>query len=110
MSTYSTPTASVENNAALLFDKTSVQNGSSLSHIDGSSDVTISQPGTYLATFSGSISPTSADSFPVTNLLNFSLNGTSLSGASAQHVFNSASETQNETLSLIFNVTDTPAT
>ena len=110
LSAYSTPSASVTNNSALLFDRTSTQNGSSLSHTNGSSSVGIAQPGTYLATFSGALSPSSTSSFPVTNLLNFSLNGTSLSGASAQHVFRSANETQTQTLSLIFKVTSVPAT
>ena len=110
ISAYTTPTSPVQDNAAAEFDLTGQQNGDALTHTAGSSDITINQPGTYLATFSGSVSPSSDASYPVSNLLTLQLNGTNIPGAAAQHVFNASGETSSQTISAIFNVTSTPAT
>ena len=104
------PTSPVQDNAAAEFDVTGQQNGDALTHTAGSSDITINQPGTYLATFSGSVSPSSDASYPVSNLLTLQLNGTNIPGAAAQHVFNASGETSSQSVSAIFNVTSTPAT
>ena len=47
---------------------------------------------------------------PLSNLVQFSLNGTPQNGSAAQHLFNSAGETSAQSASLVFTVTDVPAT
>ena len=110
LTTYTTPTSPVTSGNALDFDQNATINGTAIAHTAGSQDVTISEPGTYFATYSGTASPASGQSVPAANNLLFTLNGTALTGAAAQHVFTTASETAPQTMSLVFNVTSTPAT
>ena len=71
---------------------------------------TISQPGTYFATYNGTAAPLVNAELPQTNLLQFTLNGTTQNGASTQHVFTTANETSAQSASLVFSVTVNPTT
>ena len=110
MTAYSTPSQQVANNAAVVFDRTALQNGTAVSHADNSALFTIDQPGTYFAAYNGTAAPPANAQLPVSNLLQFSLNGTALNGAATQHVFTTANETSSQSASIIFTVTSTPAT
>ena len=95
---------------ALVFDRTASQNGTALSHADNSADFVISQPGTYCAVYNGTAYPQQNASLPETNLLQFTLNGTALTGAATQHVFTTANETSAQSAAQLFTVTSVPAT
>lgn len=110
MTAYSTPSQQVADNAAVVFDRTALQNGTAVSHADNSAQFTIDQPGTYFAAYNGTAAPPANAQLPVSNLLQFSLNGTALNGAATQHVFTTANETSAQSASIIFMVTSTPAT
>lgn len=110
MTAYSTPSQQVADNAAVVFDRTALQNGTAISHADNSALFTIDQPGTYFAAYNGTAAPPANAQLPVSNLLQFSLNGTALNGAATQHVFTTANETSAQSASIIFTVTSTPAT
>ena len=110
ITSYSTPTQAVANNAAIVFDRTASQNGSALTHTDNTTQFTISQPGTYFATYNGTAAPLVNAQLPQTNLLQFTLNGTAQNGASTQHVFTTANETSAQSASLVLTVTSVPTT
>ena len=110
LTAYTTPASPATDGGALDFDQNATVNGTAIAHTAGSPDITLAEPGTYFVTYSGTASPGAGASFPATNTLQFSLNGTPLTGAAAQHVFSSASETAPQTMSLVFNVTSAPAT
>ena len=110
ISAYSVPAQAVADNAAVVFDRTASQNGSAIAHTDNTAPFTISQPGTYFATYNGTASPQAGAQLPLSNLVQFSLNGTPQNGSAAQHLFNSAGETSAQSASLVFTVTDVPAT
>lgn len=94
----------------MIFDRTALQNGSAISHTDNTTEFTISEPGTYFATYNGTAAPLANAQLPETNLLQFTLNGTALNGAATSHVFTTANETSAQSASIVFTVTDTPAT
>lgn len=110
LTAYSTPAAPVTGGQALIFDRTSTQIGSAISHADNSADIVISQPGNYVAIYNGTAYPQSNASLPETNLLAFTLNGTTLNGAATQHVFTTANETSAQSAAQAFTVTSVPAT
>ncbi len=110
MTAYSTPTQQVTNNAAVIFDRTASQNGSAISHADNTAAFTISEPGTYFATYNGTAAPLANALLPETNLVQFTLNGTAQNGASTQHIFTTANETSAQSASLVFTVASVPAT
>ena len=110
LTAYSTPAAPVTGGQALIFDRTSTQIGSAISHADNSADIVISQPGNYVAIYNGTAYPQPNASLPETNLLTFTLNGTTLTGAATQHVFTTANETSAQSAAQAFTVTSVPAT
>lgn len=110
LSAYSVPTQTVANNAAVIFDRTAAQEGTAITHADNSADIVIGQTGTYFVSFNGTAAPLNAASLPETNLVQFTLNGTTQNGASTQHIFTTADETSAQSASLVFNVTSAPAT
>lgn len=87
-----------------------MQNGTSITHADNTAEFTISEPGTYFATYNGTAAPLANAQLPETNLLQFTLNGTALNGAATSHVFTTASETSAQSASIIFTVASAPAT
>ena len=87
------------------------QNGSAISHADNTAAFTISEPGTYFATYNGTAAaPLANAQLPETNLVQFTLNGTAQNGASTQHIFTTANETSAQSASLVFTVASVPAT
>ena len=110
MTAYSTPTQQVADNAAVIFDRTALQNGTAVSHTDNTAEFTINQPGTYFATYNGTAAPLVNAQLPETNLLQFTLNGTALNGAATNHIFTTANETSAQSASIIFTVDTAPAT
>ena len=110
LSAYSVPTQTVADNAAVIFDRTAAQEGTAITHADNSADIVIGQTGTYFVSFNGTAAPLNAASLPETNLVQFTLNGTTQNGASTQHIFTTADETSAQSASLVFNVTSAPAT
>ena len=94
----------------LVFDRTATQTGTAIAHADNSADITLSEPGTYVAVYSGTAAPQTGATFPESNLLTFTLNGAALNGAAAQHVFNAATDTAPQSMSQVFTVTSVPAT
>lgn len=110
LTAYSTPSQQVTNDAAVIFDRTALQNGSSISHTDNTAQFTISDPGTYFATYNGTAAPLANAQLPETNLLQVTLNGTALNGAATSHIFTTANETSAQSASIIFTVASTPAT
>ena len=110
LSAYSTPLQSVQSDQPLLFDITASRNGNAISHTATSGDFTISEPGIYVALYNGTTIPDSQASFPITNLLTFTLNGASLPGAQSQHLFHISTETSPQSIAQIFNVTTVPST
>ena len=51
MTAYSTPAAPVTSGQALIFDRTSTQEGTAISHANNSADFNIDEPGTYVAIY-----------------------------------------------------------
>ena len=72
--------------------------------------MTLTQTGTYYAQYVGTAAPASGSTYPVTNTLQFTLNGTPITGAAAQHIFPAAGQTEAQSMAVIFNVTSAPAT
>ena len=110
LSAYSTPTQPVTSGQAIVFDQNTAQNGTDISHTANSSEITISQPGTYFASYSGTASTLPGTSLPVTNTLNLTLNGSDLPGAVVQHNFTTTGETSPQSFATLFTVTSVPAT
>ena len=110
LTTYTTPTSPATTGEALDFDRNATVNGTAISHIAGASTVTLAQTGTYYAQYAGTAAPASGSSYPVTNTLQFALNGTPVTGAAVQHVFPAAGQTETQSMAVIFNVTSAPAT
>lgn len=96
--------------SALIFDRTATQAGTAIAHTDNTADFTVSQPGTYIAVYSGTATPQAGATLPETNLLTFTLNGTTLDGAATQHLFTAQNETSAQSMTQAFTVTDVPAT
>ena len=107
---YTTPTTPVTSGSAIDFDQNASQSGTAITHTAGSTEFTITQPGVYYATYTGTVSPGTGTSVPATNLVNLQLNGTDLPGAASQKTLNDASDTAEQTVAATFTVTDTPAT
>lgn len=80
-----------------------------MAHADSSADIQILQTGTYMAVYTGTAQPGIGATVPTSNNLSFTLNGTTLVGADAAHVFTTTGETSPQTLALIFNVTAAPS-
>ncbi len=93
-----------------MFDRTSAQAGTAITHADSSADVTITEPGTYYASYSGTAAPQTGASYPESNLITFTLNGTTLDGTATQHIFTADGQTSAQSAAQLFTVTDVPAT
>ena len=98
------------NGSPVVFDRNAAQSGTAITHAANSADVTIGEPGSYFAIFSGTAAPQQGATLPLTALVTFTLNGTTLSGPASQHVFTGASETSPLAASTVFTVTAPPAT
>ena len=110
LSAYTTPSTPITSGSAIDFDQNATQSGTAITHTAGSTDFTITQPGVYYATYTGTVSPGMGATFPATSLVNFRLNGSDLPDAASQTTLNAAGDTAEQTVNATFTVTDTPAT
>lgn len=94
----------------LTFDATPISSGTSLSHQDGSPEITVNQPGIYQASFHSTVSTQPGESIPAVLTVNLLLNGTALPGASATHTFSTSGEVSNLSFTVPFQVSTAPAT
>ena len=95
---------------ALAFTDNPLVSGAAISHTAGSTDVVISQPGIYQASFSGSFTAAAGITIPTTLLATLNQNGVAVTGGTARHTFTATGETAELTFSVPFQVTATPAT
>ena len=72
--------------------------------------MTITEPGTYYVSYSGTAAPQAGATYPETNLITFTLNGTTLGGTAAQHTFTADGQTSAQSAAQLLTVTDAPAT
>ena len=72
--------------------------------------MTITEPGTYYVSYSGTAAPQAGATYPETNLITFTLNGTTLDGTAAQHTFTADGQTSAQSAAQLLTVTDAPAT
>ena len=110
LSAYSTPAAPGSNNTPLVFDQNGSSIGSGISHGAGSSDFTITVPGTYNAAFHCNAAPASGVNFPLAISLSLQLNGTNVPGALALHSFHTSSDTATLSFSFPVQVSTNPST
>ena len=91
--------------STLLFDKNGTTYGSAISHTEGTSNFTLKEPGFYQVSFHSVMAPSSDSKFPVSLFLTLQQNGTPVNGAGTHHTFQSASETNNMSVSQMLQVT-----
>ncbi len=80
-----------------------------MDHQPGSSEITISRPGVYQASFHSTVTTDAGSSIPAILTINLALDGTTIPGASATHTFASSAEVSTLSFSVPFQVTSTPA-
>ena len=106
---YSTPAQPGTNGSGIIFDRNGTACGSSVSHLQNSSQITVSQPGVYTVDFHTVMAPQKASSYPVTLSAYLTQSGNTVQGASSQHTFQSSSESSNLSFSVPVAVTAAPA-
>lgn len=99
------PTAA---NTALVFNETPLVSGTTITHAAGSSDVVISQPGVYQATFQGTAAVNAGTAVPAAIAVRLTLDGTPVAGAAATHTFATAGDVATMSFHVPFRVTTTP--
>ena len=110
MSAFSAPSAPVSDGGAAVFDVNDAQAGNAISHVAGSADVTISQPGTYYAQYAASVAPAGTTALPATNIVTFSLNGQTINAGAGTAQFTATGQTEHLTAAAILSVTTVPST
>ena len=95
---------------AVTFANTLTTSGTAISHTPGSADVTINTEGVYQVTFNAVATLDAGGSPPETLTFTATLNGTDVPGATASHIYNTASETSTLVFSVPITVTTAPAT
>ena len=106
----STPSAPGTAGAPLTFDVNGASAGTAIAHTAGSGDFTVSEPGTYLVSFHGNVSPASGDTLPLNILLELEQDGAVVSGAVAQQTFQNATDSATMSFAFPVTVTNTPST
>ena len=109
LSAYSTPAAPAADGQPIVFDQNGVTAGDAVSHTAGSGIFTVSEPGIYSVSFHGNCSPASGASFPLSTALSLYQDGPVVPGATAQHTFQSASDTATLSFSVPVQVTSVPS-
>ncbi len=94
----------------MVFDRNGLTYGSSITHTQGSSTFTITQPGVYLVSFHGVVSATSQNKFPVSMATSLMVNGSILPGATVPHVFQSVNDSSEQSFVVPISVTTVPTT
>ena len=110
LSSYSTPAQSGTSGSPLLFDRNAATYGDAISHTAGSGTFTIQQPGVYMASFNGTMSPGTGASFPLNVGVSLSQGGSNVPGAASQHTFQSASEAATVAFTSPVTVSSAPST
>ena len=95
---------------ALYYGNNPLIAGSAITHQAGSTDVIITQPGVYQATFHSSVSVNPGTAIPAQLRLHLNLDGVQVAGGVASTIFTSSSEQANLSFSVPFLVTNVPAT
>ena len=97
-------------NGALSFPLTAVQSGTALSPSEDNDGITVNQPGMYMASFQSTVVPQIGATLPLVSDVRLQLNGTSVPGSIANHVFIQSGENANVALTIPVSVSDVPAT
>ncbi len=106
---YSTPAQPGTSGSGLIFDRNGISSGTSISHFQNSPQITVSQPGIYTVNFNTVMAPQGKGTYPLSLSAYLTQNGSTVPGASAQHTFQSASESANMAFSVPVEVTSVPA-
>ena len=93
---------------ALTFNSTPMVVGTSISHVDGSSNVTIQENGIYQATFHGTAAVDGRTAIPANLGMTLNLNGSPIAGAVARHTFGASCEEAMISFSVSFQVSSVP--
>ena len=109
LTAYSTPPHPGNDGTALIFDRNGAASGDAVSHDIDSSDVIVHETGSYQVSFHCTISPAAGGTFPRAILLSLRLQGTDVPGAAAQHIFQSAAQTETVSFTQIVAVDTVPA-
>lgn len=92
---------------ALVFNENPLVSGTSITHTAGSTDVQITQPGIYQATFHGTATPEAGTTIPASVLVQLYQDGVPVVGASTRHTFTSSNELATLSFSVPFQVNGT---
>ena len=110
LSAYSTPSQPGSSGSPLLFDRNGTSYGTAISHTAGSGSFTVNKPGVYAVAFHGRFAPVTGSSFPLTNSVYLSQNGSSVPGAVSNYIFQTSNGMANQTFSIPIAVQTAPTT
>ena len=110
LSAYSTPSQPGSSGSPLLFDRNGTSYGTAISHTAGSGSFTVNKPGVYAVAFHGRFTPVTGSSFPLTNSVYLSQNGSSVPGAVSNYIFQTSNGMANQTFSIPIAVQTAPTT
>ena len=85
-------------------------NGSAISHTARTSQITLNSPGTYVLSYTGTATAQANSGYPVTNLVQFAVNGTALSSPAVTSIFSENGESSSQSMTAIVTVASAPAT
>ena len=95
--------------APLSFAATPVSAGTAVTHTDGSPDITLTQPGVYFVSFSGSAESQASATLPGTLTVQLQQNGAAVPGAAASQSYTAAGQTAELSAGAPLTVTSAPA-
>lgn len=110
LTAYSVPAAPVSDGGEVVFDRNAVRQGGEIAHENNSSEVTVSQAGTYYAQYSATVAPVQGSTFPLVAFVSFSLNGQVQSAGASQLSFSAAGQSARASAAMVFTVSSVPAT
>ena len=110
LNAFSTPAQPGSDGSALLFDRNGASQGAAISHTAGSGSFTVNKPGVYAVAFHGRFTPVTGSSFPLTNSVYLSQNGSSVPGAVSNYIFQTSNGMANQTFSIPIAVQTAPTT
>lgn len=109
LNAYSTPAKPGDTGTALVFDQNGSMQGTAIAHTEGSSQITISQPGFYFVSFHGSIAPINCLDLPLSLILGLQQQGVDVPGAEIVQNLQNAQEVNNVSFTQIVKVTSVPS-
>ena len=110
LTAYSLPAQPGASGSPIVFDRNASSSGTAVTHENNSPDIVIQQPGYYAVSFHGTVSATSDNSFPFSELLYLDQNGSPVTGTGARQSFESAGQSANLSFTQIIPVTNVPTT